>query len=149
MTAATDLSTAIAVLINDNTAAEISAADVRDAIDLVIAALVGYINGTAVPGAFTSVTETVYTLSGTALLASNGTIQEKTLAAPATLTDSLTSGQSILLHLLNGATHAVTWPTITWVSSGGDVAPTLTADDTLVLWKISSTLYGFHSGNSV
>jgi len=36
---------------------------------------------------------------------------------------------------------------LTWVTSGGNVAPTLTANDTLVFWKIGSTLYGAYAGS--
>jgi hypothetical protein len=36
-----------------------------------------------------------------------------------------------------------------WVTSGGNVAPTLTAKDTLVFWKVSSTLYGAYTGSYV
>jgi hypothetical protein len=91
--------------------------------------------------------ETVYALSGTALDPSNGTIQTKTLAANTTFTESLTSGESMVLMLGAGASYTVTWPTITWVTSAGNVAPTLTANDTIVLWKISSTLYGAYAGS--
>ena len=84
-----------------------------------------------------NVKETVYALTGTALDAGNGGIQTKTLAANTTFTDSLASGESIVLQLEAGASYTVTWPTMTWVTSGGNVAPTLTAKDTLVFWKVS------------
>jgi len=38
---------------------------------------------------------------------------------------------------------------MTWVTSGGNVAPTLTAKDTLVFWKVSSVLYGAYTGSYV
>jgi hypothetical protein len=91
--------------------------------------------------------ETVYALSGTALDPANGTLQTKTLAANTTFTESLTSGESLVLMLGAGASYTVTWPTITWVTSAGNVAPTLTANDTLVFWKISTTLYGAYVGS--
>ena len=97
----------------------------------------------------TNYTDTVYALSGTALNASNGGIQTKTLAANTTFTDSLTSGDAIVLQLEAGASYTVTWPTMTWVTSGGNVAPTLTAKDTLVFWKVSSVLYGAYTGSYV
>lgn len=93
--------------------------------------------------------ETVYTLSGTAIDPANGSIQTKSLGANTTFTDSLEAGQTVVLMLEGGATYTVTWPTITWVTSGGNVAPTLTAKDTLVLWKISTTLYGAYVGSYV
>jgi hypothetical protein len=99
--------------------------------------------------AATNVQETVYALTGTALDAGNGGIQTKTLAANTTFTDSLASGESIVLQLEAGASYTVTWPTITWVTSAGNVAPTLTANDTLVFWKVSSTLYGAYTGSYV
>lgn len=97
-----------------------------------------------------AITETVYTLgtSGTiALNPANGTIQSCAAAGTVTFTDSLSSGQSISLRLTNGASFTINWPTITWVTSAGNVAPTLTANDTLVFWKISTTLYGAYVGS--
>jgi hypothetical protein len=91
--------------------------------------------------------DTVYSLTGTEFDATNGQMQTKVLSAPVTFTDALTSGDAIVLQLEGGATHAVTWPTITWVSGTGDVEPTLTAKDALVLWKVSSTLYGSWVGS--
>jgi len=96
-----------------------------------------------------TVRDTVYALTGTAFLATNGAIQTKTLSANTTFTDSLTSGDAIVLQLEAGASHTVTWPTMTWVTSGGNVAPTLTAKDTLVFWKVSSVLYGAYTGSYV
>ncbi|MDB3890535.1 hypothetical protein N9350_01230 [Gammaproteobacteria bacterium] len=105
-----------------------------------------YLSGTA---NVANVSETVYALSGTALDPANGGIQTKTLAANTTFTDSLASGESIVLQLEAGASYTVTWPTMTWVTSGGNTAPTLTAKDTLVFWKVSSTLYGAYTGSYV
>jgi hypothetical protein len=96
-----------------------------------------------------TIRDTVYALSGTAFDATNGAVQTKTLAANTTFTDSLSSGDAIVLQLEAGASYTVTWPTITWVTSGGNVAPTLTAKDTLVFWKVASTLYGAYVGSYV
>lgn len=99
-----------------------------------------------------SITEEVYALGTSGSLAlepDNGTIQTCALTGNPTFTDALSSGQSIVLMLTNGASYTVTWPTITWVTSDGDSAPTLTAADTLVFWKISSTLYGAYVGSYV
>lgn len=96
-----------------------------------------------------TIRDTVYALSGTAFDATNGAVQTKTLAANTTFTDSLSSGDAIVLQLEAGASYTVTWPTMTWVTSGGNVAPTLTAKDTLVFWKVSSTLYGAYTGSYV
>lgn len=94
-----------------------------------------------------TVRDTVYALTGTAFDATNGAIQTKTLAANTTFTDSLSSGDAIVLQLDAGASYTVTWPTITWVTADGNAAPTLTANDTLVFWKVSSTLYGAYTGS--
>jgi len=96
-----------------------------------------------------TVRDTVYALSGLAFDATNGAVQTKTLSANSTFTDSLTSGDAIVLQLEAGASYTVTWPTMTWVTSGGNVAPTLTAKDTLVFWKVSTTLYGAYTGSYV
>ncbi len=95
------------------------------------------------------ITETVYDLVGTSIDPANGTIQYKSLSANTTFTEALTSGQSVALRLENGASYTVTWPSITWVSSAGNAAPTLTAKDVLVFWKISTTLYGAYAGSYV
>ena len=96
-----------------------------------------------------TIRDTIYALTGTAFDATNGAVQTKTLAANTTFTDSLSSGDAIVLQLEAGASYTVTWPTITWVTSGGNVAPTLTAKDTLVFWKVSTTLYGAYTGSYV
>lgn len=96
-----------------------------------------------------TVRDTVYALSGTAFDATNGAVQTKTLAANTTFTDSLSSGDAIVLQLEAGASYTITWPTMTWVTSDGNVAPTLTAKDTLVFWKVSTTLYGAYVGSFV
>ena len=96
-----------------------------------------------------TIRDTVYALTGTAFDATNGAVQTKTIAANTTFTDSLSSGDAIVLQLEAGASYTVTWPTMTWVTSGGNVAPTLTAKDTLVFWKVSSVLYGAYTGSYV
>ena len=96
-----------------------------------------------------TIRDTVYALTGTAFDATNGAVQTKTLAANTTFTDSLSSGDAIVLQLEAGASYTVTWPTMTWVTSGGNLAPTLTAKDTLVFWKVSTTLYGAYTGSYV
>ena len=108
-------------------------------------------NKTIEAGVFTNgYTEEVFALGTSGSLAldpANGSIQTCALAGNPTFTDSLAAGQSIVLMLTNGASYTVTFPTITWVTSGGNVAPTLTAADTLVFWKISTTLYGAYAGS--
>lgn len=96
-----------------------------------------------------TIRDTVYALSGTALSATNGQIQTKTLSGNTTFTDSLSSGDAVVLMLEAGASYTVTYPTMTWVTSAGNVAPTLTAKDALVFWKVSTTLYGAYVGSYV
>lgn len=99
---------------------------------------------------FGEITETTYTLGTSGSIAldpANGSIQSSTLSGNPTFTDSLAAGQTIVLMLNGGASYTVTWPTTTWVTSAGDVAPTLTANDTLVFWKVSTTLYGAYVGS--
>jgi hypothetical protein len=92
-------------------------------------------------------TTTVSYAASIALTYNNGSIQTVTLTGNVTFTDSLADGESIVLMLNAGASYTVTFPTMTWVSSGGNAAPTLTANDTLVFWKIGSTLYGAYAGS--
>ena len=93
-----------------------------------------------------SITEQVYNLTGTEINPANGTIQYKTVSANTTFTESLTSGQSVILRLIGANGKTITFPTITWV---GAVAPVLTANCAIVLWKEQSTLYGAYVGSLV
>ena len=93
-----------------------------------------------------SITEQVYNLTGTAINPANGTIQYKTVSANTTFTETLTSGQSVLLRLIGASNYTIIFPTITWV---GAVAPTLTANCAIALWKEQSTLYGSFVGTLV
>jgi len=98
---------------------------------------------------FTGYTETVYALgtSGSqALNPANGTIQTCAAAGTVTFTDSLSAGQSIVLMLTGGSTYTINYPTMTWVTSTGNTAPTLGAANTLVFWKVGTTLYGTNVG---
>ena len=95
-----------------------------------------------------AIVETVYDLTGTALDPNNGTVQTKTISANTTFTDSLSAGESMSLHLTSASSYTITWPTITWITRTGNNAPTLTAADTVVLFKISTTLYGVWIGSS-
>lgn len=95
-----------------------------------------------------AVVETVYALTGTALDPNNGTVQTKTISANTSFTDSLSAGESMSLHLTSASSYNITWPPITWITGSGNSAPTLTAADTVVLFKISTTLYGVWIGSS-
>ena len=93
-----------------------------------------------------SITEQVYNLTGTVINPANGTIQYKTITANTTFTETLASGQSVLLRLIGANGKTITFPTITWV---GAAAPTLTANCAIVLWKEQSVLYGAFVGTLV
>ena len=96
-----------------------------------------------------AIEETTYTLSGTELNPASGTIQTKALSGTVGFTDALTSGESMVLQVTGGASATgVSFPTMTWVTSAGNAAPTLTAADTIVFWKVGTTLYGAYAGSS-
>jgi hypothetical protein len=137
----------------DNSVSALSDSDFRTAIgagtgtgDVTLTGTQTLTNKTIEAGTFTNgYTEEVYALGTSGSLAlnpANGSIQTCALTGNPTFTDSLAAGQSIVLMLTNGASYTVTYPTITWVTATGNAAPTLTAADTLVFWKVSTTLYG-------
>jgi len=76
-----------------------------------------------------------------ALDPSNGTIQNLTLSASSTFSDSLSAGEYITMHILDGTAYTITWPTMEWI---GGTAPTLdTTNETIInVWKVGSVLYG-------
>ena len=123
-------------------AAQIAAQDADAARVLAEAAL----GTTANPIITGSITEDVYELVGTEINPINGSIQYKVLTTATTFTETLVSGQSVILRLAGGNTRTVTWPTTTWVTG---TAPTLTANDVIVLWKEQAVLYGSYVGTLV
>ena len=95
-----------------------------------------------------AINENVFAITDAASVAidpDNGTIQTWTLGANRTATDSLTSGQSVLLMITAGS-NTLTWMTITWA---GGSAPTLSTSSTtaIELWKVGTTLYGANVGD--
>lgn len=85
--------------------------------------------------------------SSVALDPDNGMVQTWTLGANRTATDSLTTGQSMLLIITaSSSNYTLTWPTMKW--SGGS-APTLGgANATAIeLFKVGSQLYGATIGD--
>jgi len=96
-----------------------------------------------------AVTMGVYTLTGSDLDPNNGPIQIKALTGATFFTDSLTNGTSIMLMITGANTYPPTWPTINWVTDKGNVTPTMTGGDAIVLWKANNTLYGAWVGSSV
>jgi len=86
--------------------------------------------------------------SSVALDPDNGMIQTWTIADHRTATDSLTTGQSMLLLVQTSASnnYTLTWPTIKW---RGGSAPTLSNTDVtaIELFKVGSQLYGATVGD--
>jgi len=85
--------------------------------------------------------------SSVALDPDNGMVQTWTLGANRTATDSLTTGQSMLLIITaSSSNYTLTWPTMKW---NGGSAPTLGgANATAIeLFKVGSQLYGATVGD--
>ena len=85
--------------------------------------------------------------SSVALDPDNGMVQTWTLGANRTATDSLTTGQSMLLIVTaSSSNYTLTWPTMKW---NGGSAPTLGgANATAIeLFKVGSQLYGATVGD--
>ena len=97
-----------------------------------------------------SITETIFAITDAASVAldpNNGMVQTWTLGANRTATDSLTTGQSMLLIVTSTASsYTLTWPTMKW---NGGSAPTLGgANATAIeLFKVGSQLYGATVGD--
>jgi len=91
------------------------------------------------------ITETVYALTGTGINPANGSIQTKTLSGNTTFTESLASGNSVVL-LLTASTYTVTWPTMTWAWGAAPTLPTSGAA-AIVIFKVGTTLYGIYAGS--
>ena len=108
----------------------------------------GTMTGNLTLDAYTEKVATLATSGTIALNPATGTTLSCAAAGTVTFTDSLSSGQSISLLLTNGSSYTINWATTTWVTAAGNTAPTLSASNTLVFWKISSTLYGALVGKS-
>ena len=108
----------------------------------------GTMTGNLTLAAYTEKVATLATSGTIALNPATGTTLSCAAAGTVTFTDSLSSGQSISLLLTNGSSYTINWPTTTWVTAAGNTAPTLSASNTLVFWKISTTLYGALVGKS-
>ena len=98
---------------------------------------------------FVETKDTVYTITdgaGFAIDPVNGNIQVVTLGAARSPTaTNFVAGQAILMGVDDGATYAITWPSVTWLKSGGTgVAPDLatTGYTWVMLFKQGSTLFG-------
>jgi len=133
---------------NDNTVSPASTTGTNSDADTDLGASANRFKDLYLSGGVVETTTTVTYASSIALTYDNGSIQTVTLTGNVTFTDSLADGEAIVLMLNAGASHTVTWTAVDkWVTSGGNVAPTLTANDTLVFWKIGSTVYGAYAGS--
>jgi hypothetical protein len=100
-------------------------------------------------------TEEVFAVSDGATVdldPNNGSIQTWTLGASRTPGQAnWSAGQSITLLIDDGSAYAITWSTLSvvWKTDGG-VAPTLntTGFTVIVLWKVSTTIYGARVGDA-
>lgn len=98
---------------------------------------------------FKELKDTVHTITDGAAFEidpGNGSIQVVTLGANRSpLATNFEAGQAILLGIDDGTAYTITWPSVTWVKSGGTAsAPSLATSGYtwVMLWKVSSTLYG-------
>jgi len=81
---------------------------------------------------------------------SNGAIQTITLTASRTpAATNFQDGEWVLLRVADGTAYTITWSTVGVVWLGGS-APTLATSGYthILLWKVGSTVYGKHVGDS-
>lgn len=88
-----------------------------------------------------SITEETFTLTGSDLDPTNGTIQTKTATGNITFTDSLSDGQSLTLRLIDGDLHTIVFPAAVWL--GGAAPSGFTGDDMYEFIKTGGDLIGF------
>lgn len=112
------------------------------------------------PAIIGTILEDVYTISDGAAFEidpGNGSIQLITLGASRTpKATNFTAGESIILMVDDGTSYTLTWTDATFGGSGvvwktdGGVAPTLNASGytVIVLWKVSTQVYGARVGNA-
>jgi hypothetical protein len=107
-----------------------------------------------------AITEDVYTISDGAAFEidpGNGSIQLITLGASRTpKATNFAAGESVTLMVDDGSAYTLTWTDSTFGGSGvvwktdGGVAPTLNTSGytVIVLWKVSTQVYGARVGNA-
>jgi hypothetical protein len=110
------------------------------------------------PAIIGTIIEDVYTISDGAAFEvdpGNGSIQLITLGASRTpKATNFAAGEAITLMVDDGSAYTITWTDATWGGSGvvwmtgGGTAPTLntTGYTTIVLWKVSTQVYGAKVG---
>lgn len=112
------------------------------------------------PSLVGTIIEDVYTITDGAAFEidpANGSIQLITLGANRTpKATNFAAGEAITLMVDDGTAYAITWTDATWGGTGviwetdAGVAPTLstTGYTTIVLWKVSTQVYGARVGNA-
>jgi hypothetical protein len=112
------------------------------------------------PAIIGTILEDVYTIVDGAAFEidpGNGSIQLITLGASRTpKATNFVAGEAITLMVDDGTAYTITWTDATWGGSGvvwetdGGVAPTLSASGytTIVLWKVSTQVYGARVGDA-
>ena len=112
------------------------------------------------PAIIGTILEDVYTISDGAAFEidpGNGSIQLITLGASRTpKATNFAAGEAITLMVDDGTAYTITWTDATWGGSGviwetdAGVAPTLATSGytTIVLWKVSTQVYGARVGNA-
>lgn len=112
------------------------------------------------PAIIGTILENVYTITDGAAFEvdpANGSIQLITLGASRTpKATNFAAGEAITLMVDDGTAYTITWTDATWGGSGvvwetdGGTAPVLstTGYTTIVLWKVSTQVYGARVGNA-
>jgi hypothetical protein len=112
------------------------------------------------PAMIGTILEDVFTITDGAAFEidpGNGSIQLITLGANRTpKATNFVAGEAITLMVDDGSAYAITWTDATWGGTGviwetdAGVAPTLstTGYTTIVLWKVSTQVYGARVGNA-
>ena len=112
------------------------------------------------PAIIGTILEDVYTITDGAAFEvdpSNGSVQLITLGASRTpKATNFAAGEAITLMVNDGSAYTITWTDATWGGSGvvwmtdGGTAPTLatTGYTTIVLWKVSTQVYGARVGDN-
>ena len=112
------------------------------------------------PAMIGTILEDVFTITDAAAFEidpGNGSVQLVTLGANRTpKATNFVAGEAITLMVDDGSAYTITWTDSTWGGSGvvwktdGGVAPTLntTGYTAIVLWKVSTQVYGARVGNA-
>lgn len=97
---------------------------------------------------YTEEINTVTTSGSVALAPATASIFRVTASGTITFTDSISTGQSLILGLTTSG-NTINWPTVQWTKvGGGGTAPTLqsTGINWIVFWDVGGTLYASYLG---